>query len=225
MEKKAVFILMAALLVVCMPGCDNDKQNPDPQTKPDNPPKFVKALADLDISKAPILGERFKLFHSLRYNEQWEKSWQLASKKRQEDSAEQWEQNIASCKALDQRTIDVMITDFTKHYEQEKNKPDPDLDSLAKKNLQLALAISMKNNLAGINGIKGYYIFSMEVRKDIFKSIAEKQFVQEGVEIVGEEISLDGKTGYVITKNKKTGQEKKKEFVSENGIWKANFAE
>lgn len=155
--------------------------------------KIDKILAEMHYEKAKILGDVALQAQVARMTNEVEAYWNLMSK----ESQKSYDENLKDAKER--------VDGYIKSLEERLNNEQ---DEESKKSLQEDLdeQKAKKEGLSKLSTGKEYFKYDMA----------------NTIEVVGEEFSDDGNTGWLKMKNTRTGREYKghQKFVKEDGKWK-----
>jgi hypothetical protein len=174
--------------------------------------QLAAAFGKMNLEKAPVLGETFRTFYTAVAKADWGALWDNMNAA---DRA-----SIENAMKHEQAAVGAKIEDLKR---QAASATTPEEKARLQKEIDAAVnALSDRNReLLAIPDAKAYFAFKM---RDVLHQMllkARQELLQDGLAVVGEEVSADGNSGRVAVSNVKSGAVSKVgDFVKEVGGWR-----
>ena len=202
MKQNLLIALTAVFAVALLAGCGNDTSTGNP--------KIDKLLDKMQFHNSPTFGKLCRTLIVKMHNKDWEGVWDMMDSKSHDNYEKTW-------KTIKDKDYDKEIKQTEKSIENTQNEEVKKMLENSLKSLK-----EQKKKYADVNSGKEYYIALMKISEE-FGVDREKEAEKEEIEDVvsGEKFSDDEKTGWIMMKNKESGEEKKGfAFTKEDGEWK-----
>jgi hypothetical protein len=213
--KTILFIaLLASLLAPALCGCaSRETAGPKPAPDKDNPPaqnperdKFLSALDEIGLDKAPNLGHAYREFLLAAYDRNFDAAWELISQPSKDALTTELPGKIAQ------------LEDVTKRMEAELQKPDISKTARDYYTRTIAENKELIPLLKSFNGDgQKYFAYTMEKAPE---GLLTADLLAQ-VEIAGETISGDG--GFITLKQKGGDATTQVPFTREGNSWKRDI--